>query len=196
MEIHELGSEVSGFDHVAVLVWDLEQWTKRYERLGAKVVYDNQDMSPSSPSSAKLRGLRWGNMLIALLEPINREEKSQVYHALCLHGDHFFQHIAIRVKNLQQFKQSAEALGANFTGEVLERADAFGPVRQIFGQIFDKNLAADEGNFWEFVERSSDDENSPQSKIAHKDFDDSAAKMLYQSVEKTVSSGRRIQFIE
>jgi hypothetical protein len=185
-----------GFDHVAVLVWDIEKWTKRYRRLGAEVIYDNPDMSPTTSSSAKLRGIKWGNMLIALLEPINREEESQVYHALRKHGDHFFQHIAIRVKNIHQFKQDMEASGACFAGDVIERSDAFGPVRQIFGQIFDKNLEADEGNFYEFVERSQNPGDVSEIKDTHRDFDDNAAERLYKSVEASAASGQRVQFVE
>lgn len=184
------------FDHVAILVWDIELWTERYRKLGAMVIYNNPDMSPTSRSSAKLRGLKWGNMLLALLEPINRKEKSQVYNALFVHGDHFFQHIAIRVKNIHQFKHDMEAAGACFVGDVSERSDAFGPVRQIFGQIFDKNLRADEGNFWEFVERPQNTKELQNSSQDHRDFDDEAAKQLYKNVEKAASSGTRVQFIE
>ena len=200
-KLHEGGfiadqdKEIVGIDHIAVLVWDIETWTERYVRLGAEVIYDNQDMSPSSTSSAKLRGLKWGNMLLALLEPINREEESQVYHALRKHGDHFFQHIAIRVKNLHQFKQVMEAAGASLVGDILERSDAFGPIRQIFGQIFDKSLDADEGNFWEFVERPTNSGDS-QNEALPEDFDDTAAEKLFKNVEDAVSSGNRIQFME
>ena len=187
--------DIVGVDHIAVLVWDIETWTERYTRLGAEVIYDNSDMSPSSSSSAKLRGLKWGNMLLALLEPINREEESQVYHALRKHGDHFFQHIAIRVKNLHQFKQVMEAAGASLVGDILERSDAFGPIRQIFGQIFDKSLDADEGNFWEFVERPTNSGDS-QNEALPEDFDDTAAEKLFKNVEDAASSGNRIQFME
>ncbi len=194
--IADQNEEILGLDHVAVLVWDIELWTKRYAAFGARVVYDNSDMSPSSPSSAKLRGLRWGNLLIALLEPINREEESQVYHALQKHGDHFFQHVALRVRDIRKLKQKMEASGANFLGDILERSDAFGPVRQIFGQIFDMSLESDEGNFWEFAERSQSGEDSSLRTGEHHDLDNTMADNLYKSVAAAAKSGRRVQFIE
>lgn len=194
--VADQNEQILGFDHVAVLVWDVELWTKRYEARGAKRVYDNPDMSPNSPSSAHLRGIKWGNTLIALLEPINREEDSQVYSALLAHGDHYFQHIALRVKDIKKFKQDMERLGTNFVGDILERRDAFGPVRQIFGQVFDKKFNADEGNFWEFVERSFKPAEGTQKDSEHRDFDDTAAQKLYKDVEKAAKSGNRMQFIE
>jgi hypothetical protein len=121
---------------------------------------------------------------------------SQVFRALFKHGDHFFQHVALRFVNLNDFKVDAENVGASFAGDISVRADAFGPVSQIFGSIFDAVAnTPDEGNFYEFVERSEDDQEESSGE-EHHDFDDSAADRLFKAVEEAARAEERRQFFK
>lgn len=188
--------EITGFDHVAIAVWNIEKWTERYTARGAVVTYDNPDACPEGPSSMHLRGFRWGKFRFVLIMPINRQEESQVSVFLRKHNDHAFQHIAVGVKNLEDFVAKMQALNTNFIREINERPDAFGPVRQIFGRIFDAELSPDEGNFWEFTERPQSITESSTADVEHKDFDDNMAEHLYKQLEEATKDMEFLPFIE
>ena len=191
-----MAPQIIGFDHVAIAVYDIELWTRRYIRRGAQVIYDNPDANPAGKSSMHIRGIMWGGLRMALISPINREEESQVAGTLRRHGDHSFQHIAVLVQNAEGFKVEMEELGTNFLGEIGESPDAFGPIKQIFGMPFDKRLPPDEGMWWEFTERPDAQQDAKEMREEPQDFHDEAAEKLFRNVEYAIKSGERIVFIE
>jgi len=192
--VADQSEEVLGFDHVAIAVEDIELWTSRYEERGARVIYNNSDVDPGGASSMHIRGLMWGGLRMALVSPIDRKEESQVRGTIRRHGDHAFQHIAIRVGNIKDFKDGMQILGTNFLGEIGVSRDAFGDIWQIFGQPFDKRLPPEEGMWWEFAQRPDAAESAEAEGAC--DFHDEAAEKLHKDVEDARKSGTRIQFIE
>ena len=177
--------EITGQDHIAIAVQNSEEWALKYKALGAEVELVTSDSNPGEPSSMKLWKVNWGNIRIALIEPISREDLSQVEKFVRAHGDHSFQHVAIGVTNLDEFVRDMERIGANFLGPVLEREDAFGRLKQVFGCVFSAMSGPDEGQFYEFVERPSRDENlAADGSKKPMEFSNEAARMLFSQIDK------------
>jgi len=130
----------------------------------------------------ELYGLEQGGSRIALVRPINRSAVSHVESFLCMHGDHSVQHVAYGIHNLEAFVAEMKSKGLHFVGNVKERTDLFGPIKQIFAKRFDATLTPAQGAFFEFVERP---DQSDEAGIADF-FVSSVAGELYEDVEEEV----------
>lgn len=186
--------EILGIDHIAILVKNIERWKQFYVRLlGGEIFYETEDANPQGLSSMKLCGIKIndGRFSLALVEGIDREEKSQVTRFIERHGDHAVQHVAIGVRNVKAFINDMRKEGVNFLGELLERKDAFGPVKQIFSKKFDLDLDSDEAPFFEFVERPQ----KGKTFASADSFSDDFAMELYQSIEDAHREGDGETFI-
>ncbi len=124
------------------------------EILGGKLVERWDDVYPkNSKSSMKLWCIDFKNFGIALVEGIDRQEKSQVTLFVERHGDNFIQHPAFAVDDLEKFLEHAEKRGLKLRGSVLIRNDGFGLVKQVFAKGFQEMADPAEASFPEFVER-------------------------------------------
>lgn len=177
-----LADYILGVDHIAIPVRNIKFWIHEYIKVqGGKLFHETPDANPDGKSSMHLCGILLGGVSIALIQGIDREEKSQVTKFVELHGDHSFQHIAIRVSNIKQFVRLAQKNGYQFLSEIHQRADSFGPVRQIFACRFDPSVSKDAAAFYEFVERPP--EGKSNFNTAGKSFSNEFAKALYKDVE-------------
>lgn len=202
--IERVDWEIIGMDHVAIAAKNARRWERIYRMFGAETECVTEDSNPGAPSSMKLWKVNWGNIRIALIEPISRGEVSQVEEFLRVHGDHSFQHIAIGVKNLKSFVFDMEKVGVNFLSPVLERRyDAFGELKQVFACVFDEGLGPTEGSFYEFVERPEKNEEAQGGEkieevleeVAPEEFSIDAARMLFKQVASAKrAKDRRIFF--
>jgi len=84
-----------------------------------------------------------------------------------------------------------KAKGIAFCGDIKERVDAFGPIKQIFAKRFDADLTPAQGAFYEFVERFAREENRPDDF-----FSSTVAEELYEDVEKDIVSDDGECFID
>jgi len=157
-----------------------------------KIFHETPDANPDGPSSMHLCGIKVGEFSIALIQGIDRGEKSQVTKFVEKHGDHSFQHIAIAVDDINAALKDLREKGARFlTDEIHERVDSFGPIRQIFSRKFDINIDSDEAPFFEFVERPRADGlfHSGES------FSDDFARELYRDIEESAHKDDQEVFV-
>lgn len=185
--------EIIGIDHFAILVKSLDAWLPVYTSLmRGKVFSTIRDANPNGASSMNLCGITMGGgrVSVALVEGIDRTEKSQVTKFVEQHGDHAVQHVAIAVRNIEALVAHMRANGVHFLGEILAREDAFGPLKQIFTKRFDAKLGPAEGPFFEFVERP---QQSGAAKAADS-FDAGFAQQLYKDVEEAQTEGDKETF--
>lgn len=173
--------KILGIDHFAIAVKDIETWKRFYLNIpGAELFSETPDVNRKGRSSMHLCGIRIGGMSIALVQGIDREEKSQVTEFVKKHGDHSFQHIAIAVDDLRALVAWGKERGWRFNGSIKQRRDNFGAIRQIFAKKFDPDLCAVEASFYEFVERPQEGETFK----AADSFSDDFAQDLYEDVEE------------
>ncbi len=188
--------KVLGVDHVAIAVKDIEAWKRVYiDLLGGENFFETNDAVPGGPSSMRLCGVKLGGYSIALLEGIDRDQTSQVSAFQKAHGDHSFQHLAVRVDNLDNFAQWARGQNFQFLGSVQERADAFGPIKQVFARPFDPSLAPDQGNFYEFVERPIGNKFAA-GEVGGDSFSSDFAKEFFTQIERAQNKGEALSFID
>ena len=167
-------------DHITYAVWDIEYWRAVYVNdLGFREIHHTSDASPKGTSSMELYGLKNGKSRIALVRPINRSSLSHLEVFLRMHGDHSVQHVAYGIKNIEAFVQEMEGRGFCFVGTIKQRTDQFGPIKQIFGKKFDRNLTPAQGFFYEFVERRKQTDAQSVADF----FSSLAAGKLYEEIE-------------
>lgn len=176
----KLADFIVGTDHFAIPVRDIEFWKNEYvNNMGGVLFHETPDAYPRGASSMHLCGVLLGGVSIALIAGIDRTEKSQVTKFVERFGDHSFQHIAIRVNEIEKFVELAQKSGYRFLSGIHEREDQFGPVKQVFACKFDPTLPADEAPFYEFVERPQEGETFKSGDS----FSDDFARELYKDVE-------------
>ena len=170
-----------GEDHITYAVRDIRLWRHFYVNvMGGREIHHTADVNPAGSSSMELYGIELGRSRIALVSPINRSATSQVESFLQKHGDHSIQHVAYAISNLEAFVAEMRQKGFRFLGGIKERADSFGPVKQIFTKRFDAiATSAVDGVFFEFVERKE------KSAAAERDeaFSSDVANQFYKAVE-------------
>ncbi|MBI4118190.1 MAG: hypothetical protein HY455_01445 [Parcubacteria group bacterium] len=187
--------EILGVDHVAIAVMQetFDSWKGVWTKIfGGRVFYDIADANPGGSSSMRLCGIKAGNLSIALIAGIDREEKSQVTKYVERHGDHSIQHIAVAIKNIAAFLDESRERGVGFLGELLQRQDPWGgEIKQIFGYPFDERLPSDEAPFFEFVERPQVGSTFSSGDSFSSDF----ARDLYHDVEEAAREEHHGVFI-
>ncbi|MDP3770194.1 MAG: VOC family protein [bacterium] len=179
-----------GEDHITYVVRDIQAWRCVYMDVwGFKEIHHTADACPHGPSSMELYGLQAGRSRVALVSPINRTSISHVQTFLDVHGDHSVQHVAYAIQNLEAFVEEMKGRGFKFLGEIKQRSDAFGPIKQIFAKRFDARFTPGQGSFAEFVERPK---KTRQKKILMTKrnvagfFSSTVAGELYEDVEKDI----------
>lgn len=147
--------KITGIDHIAIPLPKelMKPMTRAFELLGAEMFHDEPDTNPEDVSSMWLRGIVWDGVRIAFIVPHNRQEISQVQVGLDIHGIGV-QHVAIAIRNIEAFVEYLQETGIfRLLSPLHERADIFGPIKQVFAAPLDERWRADEGFFFEFVER-------------------------------------------
>lgn len=169
-------------DHItyAVAKGMIEKWAWYHIEIeGGKLIKRVDNVTPNNPySSMKLWCIDFGTFGIALVEGIDREEKSQVTSFVEKHGDHSVQHVAYDTEELDKFVEHLTNYGGRPRGEILHRHDGFGKLKQLFCKGYSGTDPA-QMPFPEYVERHQ----FSQSKELKITFSQEAGKGFYQQVE-------------
>lgn len=171
-------------DHItyACAKGTIERWAWFHiEVEGGKLVERIDDVRPDDPlSSMKLWCIDYGEFGIALVEGIDRKQKSQVTKFVERHGDHACQHVAYDCHDLERFRRRLIELGGHVRGPVVTRHDGFGKLKQMFAKGYAGGDAA-EASFPEYVERPRGDDDA-----VNITFSEEAGRDFYEQIEQAI----------
>ena len=143
-------------DHVtyACEQGSIERWAWFHIEIeGGTLINRVDDVRPDDPnSSMKLWCIDYGDFGVALIEGIDRAERSQVTQFVERHGDHSCQHVAYETHDLDRFTDHVQRMGGSVRGPKLVRHDGFGVLEQLFARGYESGRA-DEVSFPEYVQR-------------------------------------------
>jgi hypothetical protein len=170
----------------------IEKWAWFHiEVEGGKLIKRIDDVDPNnSNSSMKLWCIDYGDFGIALVEGIDRNEKSQVTLFAEMHGDHSVQHVAYDTTNLDQFIERLENYGFNVLGEPISKRDAYGMLKQVFCRGYSQ-LNPAENQFAEYVQRP----RSIQEQL-EVTFSQKAGKGFYRQIEEAMAQENKTRFTD
>ena len=188
-------SFLNNIDHVtyACEQGQIEKWAWFHiEVEGGTLIKRIDDVNPGGKSSMKIWCIDYGNFGIALIEGIDREEKSQVTAFTDRHGDHSCQHVAYNCENLDKFIAHMKTLGGHPRGDVIIQDDGFGILKQMFAKGFATGHAG-EATFPEYCER-------PKNASAQRDmeitFSEMAGEGFYAQVQKAIEENDTTPFFD
>lgn len=168
----------------------IEKWAWFHiEVEGGRLVARMDDVDPDNPnSSMKLWCIDFGAFGIALVEGIDRAEKSQVTLFAERHGDHSIQHVAYDTSNLDSFMERLQQYDCHALGEPIAKQDAFGMLKQLFCKGYSQ-LTPAETAFAEYVQR-------PRSVREELEvtFSQQAGKGFYRQIEEAMAEGKQLTF--
>lgn len=170
----------------------IEKWAWFHiEVEGGKLIKRIDDVDPNNPnSSMKLWCIDYGDFGIALVEGIDRNEKSQVTLFAEMHGDHSVQHVAYDTTNLEQFIERLEKYGFNVLGEPISKRDAYGMLKQVFCRGYSQ-LSPAQNQFAEYVQRP----RSIQEEL-EVTFSQQAGKGFYRQIEEAMAQENKTRFTD
>lgn len=172
----------------------IEKWAWFHiEVEGGTLINRIDDVRPDDPdSSMKIWCIDYGEFGVALIEGIDRAQKSQVTKFVERHGDHVVQHVAYDTHDLDKFVAHLQAMGGTPRGEVLVRNDGFGVLKQMFARGYDEGDAG-EASFPEYCQR-------PQVGDADEDvaitFAEETGKGFYDQIEDAIAAGDETPFFD
>ena len=170
----------------------IEKWAWFHiEVEGGTLIKQIDDVDPHNPnSSMKLWCIDYGTFGIALVEGIDRKEKSQVTLFAELHGDHSVQHVAYDTSNLDQFIDRLEKNGFNVLGEPIAKKDAYGMLKQVFCRGYSQ-LSPAENQFAEYVQRPRTIQEELEVTFSQK-----AGKGFYRQIEEAMAQENKTTFTD
>jgi hypothetical protein len=170
----------------------IEKWAWFHiEVEGGKLIKRIDDVDPNNPnSSMKLWCIDYGDFGIALVEGIDRNEKSQVTLFAEMHGDHSVQHVAYDTTDLDKFIERLENYGFNVLGEPISKRDAYGMLKQVFCRGYSQ-LRPAENQFAEYVQRP----RSIQEEL-EVTFSQKAGKGFYRQIEEAMAKETKTTFTD
>lgn len=183
-------------DHVAYAVaqGNIEKWAWFHiEVEGGTLIKRIDDARPDDPnSSMKIWCIDYGDFGIALIEGIDRAEKSQVTNFVEAHGDHSCQHVAYDCHDLDAFIKHMKTLGGHPRGGVLVQDDGFGILKQMFAKGYASGHAG-EATFPEYCQRPEPNADAKDVEIT---FSDAAGGEFYKQVQDAIDSGDEEPFFD
>ncbi|HEX6992935.1 MAG TPA: hypothetical protein VF339_02185 [Gammaproteobacteria bacterium] len=189
-------SHLTKVDHVtyACAKGTIEKWAWFHiEVEGGTLVTRIDDVRPDDPdSSMKLWCIDYGGFGIALVEGIDRRQKSQVTKFVERHGDHACQHVAFACGDLEAFRRHLVEMGGHPRGTTLVRHDGFGLVKQMFAKGYQEGDAA-EASFPEYVQRPQPGDDPEKVRIT---FSEEAGRGFYDQIEDAIASGDREPLVD
>lgn len=175
-------------DHVtyACVKGMIEKWAWFHiEVEGGKLVTRIDDVDPNNPrSSMKLWCIDYGTFGIALVEGVDREEKSQVTLFAEKHGDHSVQHVAYDTNDLNTFTERLQQHGFQPLGEPISKRDSYGLLKQLFCKGYSQ-LSPAENTFAEYVQRPRSVKEELEVTFSQK-----AGKGFYRQIEEAMAQGQ------
>ena len=176
-------------DHVtyAVQAGCIERWAWFHiEVEGGALIKRIDDARPGDPtSSMKIWCIDYGDFGIALIEGIDRAEKSQVTSFTEKHGDHACQHVAYDCHDLDAFVKHMQSMGGHPRGEVLVQDDGFGVLKQMFAKGYASGHAG-EATFPEYCQRPRSAAEAHRVEIT---FSKRAGGEFYRQVQQAIYDG-------
>lgn len=164
----------------------IEQWAWFHiEVEGGTLIKRIDDVDPNGKSSMKIWCIDYGNFGIALIEGIDREEKSQVTNFVDKHGDHSCQHVAYNCYSLDNFIDHMKTMGGHPRGDVIIQDDGFGILKQMFAKGYATGHAG-EATFPEYCERPETQGEVRDMEIT---FSEMAGEGFYAQVQKAIDEG-------
>ena len=189
-------SHLRKIDHVtyAVQAGCIERWAWFHiEVEGGALIKRIDDARPGDPnSSMKIWCIDYGDFGIALIEGIDRAEKSQVTSFVEKHGDHACQHVAYDCHDLNAFVQRLKSMGGHPRGEVLVQDDGFGLLKQMFAKGYASGHAG-EATFPEYCQRPRNAGEARRVKIT---FSNRAGGEFYRQVQQAIDDGDTEPFFD
>ncbi len=189
-------SYLKKIDHVtyAVAAGNIEKWAWFHiEVEGGTLIKRIDDARPGDPnSSMKIWCIDYGDFGIALIEGIDRAEKSQVTSFVEKHGDHSCQHVAYDCHDLDDFVGHMKSMGGHPRGEVLVQDDGFGVLRQMFAKGYASGHAG-EATFPEYCQRPRNGEDREDVAIT---FSKKAGGEFYRQVQNAIDKGDTQPFFD
>ena len=183
-------------DHISYAVesGSIEKWAWFHiEVEGGTLIKRIDDARPAdSKSSMKIWCIDYGDFGIALIEGIDRAEKSQVTNFVDAHGDHSCQHVAYDCHNLNKFISHMKSLGGHPRGNVLVQDDGFGILKQMFAKGYASGHAG-EATFPEYCERPQTEDEAREVEIT---FSDQAGGEFYKQVQDAIDDGDTQPFFD
>ena len=165
----------------------IEKWAWFHiEVEGGTLIKRIDDVRPDDPSSSmKIWCIDFGDFGIALIEGIDRDEKSQVTSFVEKHGDHSCQHVAYDCHSLDKFQEHMRKMGGHSRGQTLVRDDGFGILKQLFAKGYASGHAG-EATFPEYCERPSTKDEEKEIQIT---FSNQAGEGFYKQVQDAIDEG-------
>ena len=189
-------SHLKKIDHVAYAVESgaIEKWAWFHiEVEGGTLIKRIDDARPGDPnSSMKIWCIDYGEFGIALIEGIDRAEKSQVTNFVEKHGDHSCQHVAYDCHDLDAFVAHMKSLGGHPRGEVLVQDDGFGTLKQMFAKGYASGHAG-EASFPEYCQRPRPGSDHKKVEIT---FSNKAGGEFYKQVQDAIAAGDTEPFFD
>jgi len=188
-------SHLRSIDHVtyACEKGTIEKWAWFHiEVEGGTLIKRIDDVDPCGKSSMKIWCIDYGNFGIALIEGIDREEKSQVTAFTDRHGDHSCQHVAYDCYSLDHFIAHMKTLGGHPRGDVIIQDDGFGILKQMFAKGFTSGHAG-EATFPEYCERPRNASDARDMEIT---FSEMAGEGFYTQVQKAIKENDTTPFFD
>jgi len=189
-------SYLKKIDHVSYAVekGNIEKWAWFHiEVEGGTLIKRIDDARPGDPnSSMKIWCIDYGNFGIALIEGIDRAEKSQVTSFVEKHGDHSCQHVAYDCHNLEKFIGHMKSLGGHPRGNVLVQDDGFGILKQMFAKGYASGHAG-EATFPEYCERP---QTADEAKAVEITFSNKAGGEFYKQVQNAIDEDDQQPFFD
>ena len=140
----------------------------------------------------KIWCIDYGDFGVALIEGIDRAQKSQVTKFVDVHGDHAVQHVAYDTHDLEKFQAHMKEMGGTPRGETLVRNDGFGVLKQMFARGYAEGDAA-EASFPEYVQRPNPGDSDAEVAIT---FAEETGKGFYDQIEEAVAAGDEAPFFD
>ncbi|MCH1436238.1 MAG: hypothetical protein L7U56_11245 [Acidimicrobiales bacterium] len=183
-------------DHIsyACEAGSIERWAWFHiEVEGGVLINRIDDVRPGDPgSSMKIWCIDYGDFGVALIEGIDRAEKSQVTKFVEKHGDHTVQHVAFDTHDLDKFIEHMQSLGGTPRGEVLVRDDGFGTLKQMFARGYADGDAG-EASFPEYCQRPDPTASPDEVAIT---FAEETGKGFYDQVQTAIEDGDTAPFFD
>ncbi len=189
-------SQLRKVDHItyACAKGNIEKWAWFHiEVEGGTLINRIDDVRPDdSDSSMKIWCIDYGEFGIALIEGIDRANKSQVTKFVDRHGDHSCQHVAYDCFDLDSFAQRMKDLGGTPRGDILVRNDGFGILKQMFARGYSPGDAAEE-SFGEYCQRPHVDGSDDEVAIT---FAAETGRGFYDQIEDAVANDDEDPFFD
>ena len=191
-----MSSMLKKVDHItyACAHGQIEKWAWFHiEVEGGTLINRIDDVRPDDPgSSMKIWCIDYGDFGVALIEGIDRAEKSQVTAFTDRHGDHSVQHVAYDTHDLEKFIDHLKAMGGDPRGEMLVRNDGFGVLKQLFARGYEEGDAG-EATFPEYCQRPERTDSAEEIAIT---FAEETGKGFYDQVQDAIDSGDTAPFFD